>query len=112
MKLSDIIDQLKTKSTQPQIEGEKKVNPEWEKCKDVVDSLPADYEAELRKFAQSVRKSRSGKLSRMALSRGTVNNHQLELIVYEPTGDSGSTKAFYALTNKQENMVYVRNLTD
>lgn len=106
MKISEVIEQLKSKSQSEPVRDERPKDFQWEKVKDHVDTWTADFAKVLEDNASRVYSHKSGKSTRMSLKMGTLNGHDIELIVYE--GDT--TRAFYAVYNNQLRTVYKRDL--
>lgn len=107
--LSEILDSIRT-NIQLRDVAEKtqtSLDPDWEKAKDYVDSLPIDYITLVKKNGIKGTESLSGKLTRTYFDLGIHKGHHLELVEYTKA-DGSMHKAWYAMTGK--NSVYVRDL--
>lgn len=109
--LSEILDSVRLgiqeRTEKDQVQVNKKLNPEWEKAKDYVDSLPTDYIALVKRNEIKGFESQSGKLTRTQFDLGVQKGHQLEIVEYTKV-DGSVQRAWYALIGT--NSVYVRDL--
>ncbi len=83
------------------------LDPQWESCKDYVDTFPEDYTKIIESNRLRGVETRAGKLTRTEFFLGNKNSHTIELIEY--AGLNGEIKkVWYVAYNKKNSQTYVR----